>query len=90
MLDVYGDTRLFLLSPPSNRPESPESTDFTEGASIQGSSPDSLDLSWSSGGRWGSSSDGEGWNREFVADGEDDVAGEEMVRSQLRLGPGFP
>lgn len=89
MLDVYGDTRLFLFSPPSNRPESAESTDLTEGASIQVSSPDSLDFSWSSGWRWGSRSDGEGWKREFAAEGDDDAAGDETVRNQPMLDPGL-
>lgn len=48
VLDVYGDTLLFL--PPSNRPESAESTDFTKGVSSQASSAVSLGLSCSRGG----------------------------------------
>lgn len=95
MLDVYGDTRLFLLSPtpPSNRPESAESADFTEGGSSQGSSPTaapvSLGLSCSRGGWRDSRSEG-GCSLGLPGDvEEEEEEEEERGLNQLRLGPGL-
>lgn len=96
MLDVYGDTLLFLLSPtlPSNRPESAEAADFAEGGSSHGSSATastlSLGLSCSRAGCRGSRSEG-GCSLGLPGDVEDDEEDEEddMGLNQPRLGPGL-
>lgn len=81
--------------PPSNRPESAESADFTEGASIQGSSPTtpalSLGLSCSSGICRGSRIEG-GFNLGLPGDMDEDEEEEEedeMGLYQPRLGLGL-
>lgn len=94
MLDVYGDTLLFLSpTPPSNRPESADAADFTEGGSSHGSSPTasavSLGFSCSRGGCRDSRSEG-GCSLGLPGDVEDDEEDEEDIGLyQPRLGPGL-
>lgn len=81
-------------TPPSNRPESAEAADFTEGGSSQGSSPTtstvSLALSCSRGDCRGSRSEG-GCSLGLPGDVEEDEEEEEddMGLNQPRLGPGL-
>lgn len=79
-------------TPPSNRPESTESADFTEGGSSQGSSTPTLSLALScgSGGCRDSRSGGGcslGWPGEV--EDEDDEEDDDMGLYQPRLGPGL-
>ena len=104
VLDAYGETRLFLLSapPPSNSPESAESTDFTEWGSSQGSSPGSPtppSLAFSCGpgprGRGSRRAEPEGGSREPPGDVEEEELEEaeeeeeDTGRNQPRLGVGL-